>query len=455
MQKILTKEQTIAILFLEGFVSVSLQMLMMRQLVPFVGSSVVVSSLVVSVFLAALSIGYAFGGRTKKAHIKKLRKNLLIASALISVGLSYTFMGNWFVVSNYLLNSPILEIFIYLLLFLSPIVFLLGQTVPLLTNFYKANNVSETAGDSFAISTAGSVLGSILTSLVFLYYFGMSKTIMISIIILGIVLVMLIENKEYFKNGIIYFSIFTLAYMLNVDYERNNLLLTNAYNNYKVMDIHEGKMFVLNESAASAVFNDESNWAYLNEIKSMMFNENELAMKDKDVLILGAGGFTLSHGSNIPKNNFVYVDIDPDMQKVAERDFLKAPINGVFVAEDARVYVKKTEERFDAVLVDLFSNKTSVPWHLLSTEFFADVKAVTKPDGFVFFNVVSGSVFGDSYSRSIHNTIYNNFSYCHSKPMVVSDKKTNIVYICKNTVEDERMIYVDDIARSALEEIIQ
>lgn len=455
MKSVLSKEKTIAILFLEGFVSVSLQMLMMRQLVPFVGSSVVVSSLVVSVFLAALSLGYAFGGRTKTNHIKRLRNNLLISSGIISIALSYTFMGNWFVVSNHLINSPILEIFIYLVLFLAPIVYLLGQTVPLLTNFYKANNVSETAGDTFAISTVGSVLGSIITSLVFFYFFGMAKTVLISVIMLGIVLFMLIENKEYFKNGLIYSAILCVCYGLNVSYENNNLVLTNEYNNYNVVEVEKGKVFVLNESAASAVFDDESNWEYINVLKSMLFNEAELGFKNKDILILGAGGFTLSHGKDIPQNNFVYVDIDPAMKEVAEEHFLGEPINGNFVPEDARVYVQKTKETYDAVLVDLFSNKTAIPWHLLTIEFFSDVKSVLKEDGYVFFNIISSGGFKDKYSRNIYNTIHKTFDYCHSRPLRMNEDKQNIIYVCKNIKEEEKTLYVDDVARSALEEIQQ
>ncbi len=79
MNKILSKRRTTFVLFLEGFVSVSLQMLMMRQLVPFIGSSVVVSSLVVGFFLASLALGYAVGGRVKENHIEKLIKNLTIS----------------------------------------------------------------------------------------------------------------------------------------------------------------------------------------------------------------------------------------------------------------------------------------------------------------------------------------------------------------------------------------
>lgn len=171
MREMLSKRRTTFILFLEGFVSVSLQMLMMRQLVPFIGSSVVVSSLVVGFFLASLSIGYAYGGRIKENHVQHLVKNLTISALLLAIGMSYPILDLSFEFLQEYIGNPLIEASIVLLFLLSPVVFLLGQTVPLLTNFYKSNSVSEVAGDSFAINTIGSVLGSIVTALLFFYFF--------------------------------------------------------------------------------------------------------------------------------------------------------------------------------------------------------------------------------------------------------------------------------------------
>ena len=56
---------------------------------------------------------------------------------------------------------------------------------------------------------------------------------------------------------------------------------------------------------------------------------DELRLKNKQILVLGAGGFTLSAGDRA--NQYTYVDIDPTIRAIAERDFLKAPINGDFV----------------------------------------------------------------------------------------------------------------------------
>ena len=42
----------------------------------------------------------------------------------------------------------------------------------------------------------------------------------------------------------------------------------------------------------------------------------ELRYRDRDILVLGAGGFTLSH--NEPSNRYTYVDIDPAIREIAE-----------------------------------------------------------------------------------------------------------------------------------------
>ncbi len=457
MKTALSKRRTTFILFLEGFVSVSLQMLMMRQLVPFVGSSVVVSSLVVGFFLASLSLGYAMGGRIKKNHIKHLVRNLIISALILAVGISYPLMEISFGFLNQYIGNPLIEASIVLLFLLSPIVFLLGQTVPLLTNFYKSNSVSEIAGDSFAINTVGSVLGSIITGLVFFYLFGMATTIFIDVLFLGVVIFLLLDKNDYARYAAYYSIVLVAAYSLNVQYEKQTFKLTNAYNNYEIVEEEVGgdpaKIFKMNRSYSSAVIDKTRGWQYIEYIKSIMFSESNLGLKNKEILVLGAGGFTLSHKMKNPENTFTYLDIDPDIKEVAEKHLLDEKINGNFVAEDARIFVKKSNKKYDAVLVDLYSNKSTIPWHVLTTEFIADVKKVTAENGVVVFNIIAGGIFEDDYGKSIYNTINYNFPYCHSVPFFYTEGRSNIIYTCKNIKEEEKIIYIDDVSRSPLEEI--
>jgi spermidine synthase len=457
VRDVLSKRRTTFILFLEGFVSVSLQMLMMRQLVPFVGSSVVVSSLVVGFFLGSLSLGYTMGGRVKENHVKHLVRNLMISAFILSICISYPVMEIAFVFLNETINNPLIEASVVLLFLLSPVVFLLGQTVPILTNFYKSNTVSEVAGDSFAINTVGSVLGSFVTGLVLFYYFGMAATIFIDVMLLGLVVFLLLDKKDYLVHGFIYLMILGIAFTLNIKYEKENFKLTNAYNNYEIVEENFGnqqtRIFKMNRSYSSAIINGNKGWQYTEYIKKILFTDYNLGYVNKDILILGAGGFTLSHKLELPKNNYTYVDIDPDIQEVAEKYLLESKINGDFVAVDARIFVTKSTKKYDAIIVDLYSNKSTIPWHVLTKEFVKNVKKTTKEDGIVIFNIISGGIFADEYGKNIYNTINSTFPYCHSVPFFYTEGKSNIIYTCKNVFEKEKTVYVDDLSRSPLEEM--
>lgn len=453
MDNILSKNKTILILFLEGFVSVSFQMLLMRQLTPFIGSSMIVASLIIGFYLASLSLGYAVGGRVKKDHLRALSKNNIISALIIGIGISYPIMNLFFMFTSQYIDNSLIVASLYLLIFLVPVVFLLGQTIPLLTNFYKKNQkVSEITGDLLAFNTVGSVFGSVVTALVLFNYFGMAKTIMIDILLMGIILFVIVAKEKRLKYLFTFLFIVCAGFQVNILYEKENFKLTNAYNNYSVKNNEDGsRYFIMNKSYSSAIFENGTNWKYIELIKNILFDENQKNLKNKEILILGAGGFTLSSDETIPENNYTYVDIDPDIKKIAEKYFLKKKIKGKFVAEDARIFVKKSKKKYDAVLVDLYSNGSTIPWHLLTKEFMKEVKATTIEDGVVIFNIISSGLFDDNYSKNIHNTINSTFSYCHGFPFNYNNDNTNIVYTCRNVKDQEKTVYVDDLSKSPLE----
>lgn len=50
------------ILILEGFVTISVEILTIRQLIPFYGNSVIITSIIIGIFLLFLAFGYWRGG---------------------------------------------------------------------------------------------------------------------------------------------------------------------------------------------------------------------------------------------------------------------------------------------------------------------------------------------------------------------------------------------------------
>ena len=170
----ISKQRVALILLLEGLASSGVQMVTIRQTVAFVGSSVLCTSLIISCFLAALALGYYQGGKTPpEKFTRALLVNLIVAIGLFGIGLSYPFVSWYFLTVADItagipgLRNPLIHLLSFCVVIMGPLVFLLGQTVPLLLNTADQNTrKSEAAGSATALSTIGNVVGCLLTSLV-------------------------------------------------------------------------------------------------------------------------------------------------------------------------------------------------------------------------------------------------------------------------------------------------
>ena len=440
----LSENQALIILLCEGFASVAVQILLMRQLTPFVGSNALVNSMIIAVFLGALAMSYAVGGNVKKAQSSRLQKNLLASGCLLGIGVSYPFLSLFFEICTKYIDNPLISLSVYLLLIVGPMIYILGQTVPLLTNFVIRDRAAKVTGDSFNLSTWGNALGSLVTGLVVLYYFGIGWAVFINaIILIGISLYLASRLKIDFRTFAISLAAVTSILGLNVVNEKYHFITTTPYSNYQVVERQNARLLEINNSAASYIEDDGSVAEYIERIRNIMFDQMKL--RNRDILVLGAGGFTLSH-QGTSENRITYVDIDPDIRDIAEQHFLRSPIKGDFVSEDARVYVRKQKKHsYDVVVVDLYTNLATIPWHLATVEFYNEVRDIVAPSGYVLFNIIAYPWMDDPYSKRIDNTISAVFGSCRVSVGTYENSPTNIVYACSTngSFERDKFIYSD------------
>ncbi len=168
----------ITLLFVEGFVGLSYQMLYIRQMVPVIGSNIIIVSWIVGMFLLFLAIGYRQGGRFSGNVKNKLAKNFIIAGILSGIGLSNFFVSIFFNVFS--VFGHYYSLIMYSSLIVAPTAYLLGQTLPLITNHMPENIVSKVSGDVLFFSTIGSFLGAVLGTNILVHYLGVAETIFIS-----------------------------------------------------------------------------------------------------------------------------------------------------------------------------------------------------------------------------------------------------------------------------------
>lgn len=442
------------VLLVEGFITISVEILSLRQLLPFVGNSVVVTSLIIGCFLLFLAIGYYIGGLRSHQHVEALVTNFMVTAVLVGVGLSYSFCSVFFYLSYvYLSHNILLILTVYLLLVIAPITCLLGQTLPITTNFFNQHNLASTiSSQALFLSTIGSFLGSVITSLVLLSFWGVAATVVINVLLLaGLCLFLTIKKPQRLiaKAAFVLFAVYPL-FTLNVLKEKAFFNLTNQYGNYRIVSFRQDdraeKQFIANHAVMSTIDDKKQGAEYIEYIKDLLFNK--LKIKDKDILVVGAGGFSLSH-EKTAQNRFTYLDIDKQLKPLAEQLFLKAPIRGQFINEDARTYMHQKQPQFDVIISDTYKSY-DIPSSLLTVEYFSQLKKRLRVGGYAIFNLIIDPFYNDLYSQRIDNTVSAVFKHCLKQP-INYQQVANVIYVCKSD-NDNTDIYSDDLNAATLDQ---
>ncbi len=412
-----------AIVFIEGFCSLGAEIVALRRLLPHVGSSIVVTAPTIGFFLLALALGYASGARVARRYRAAVGRNFLIAALLAGIGLSGLAVDALF--------SALPTLLAYILFVggvLCPIAWLLGQTVPILTNLMRHRRTGEASGTALFWSTLGSFLGSISLSLAVMQWLGVASAVIICALCLLAGWLLLANRRP---------ATLALGAGLTAVLVAPNLhhaaTADTAYAEYRVEAVSRAgltaaRAFWVNKSLASLIDAAEPPHytRYIEHLRRVLLDE--LDFHDRDILVLGAGGFTLSHRE--PRNRYTYVDIDPAIRELAERHFLHEAARGEFIVDDARRFVATTERRFDAVVVDVYSSHTAIPGHLVTREFWAAARRALKPDGVLLANLILDGKLETPYARNMLATLDSVFGRCAVEVLHKGKPLANVEVLC-------------------------
>ncbi len=132
------------------------------------------------------------------------------------------------------------------------------------------------------------------------------------------------------------------------------------------------------------------------------------------ILIVGLGGGTLpmAYTKLFPKARIDSIEVDPAVVKVAEEFFQYRTTERVRThIQDARVWVKRAAlvepGIYDLVVLDAF-NGEYIPEHLMTQEFFSDLKTLMTPDATLAANTFTISDLYDSESVT-YESVFGSF----------------------------------------------
>ena len=458
------------IIVIEGYIVLSSELLAIRQTVPFVGSGTDTVSIIIAAVLMPLAIGYYAGGhykpgiskdtgkRKRQSPRKKLVWNLCIASVFLLLGLSTYTVNIFFPLLRELgITNRLGMITIYAVSFIVTPVYLLGQTVPLISNYFSRQKLSQITGKMLFFSTVGSFFGSIISTLILMSFFGVHYTVTFNFILIAIVVIIACNRKRDSNKIAFIATIAIISILINSDKAMNvvHIISDNQYNTIEVIKTKDGTThFVQNNSDSSAIGPDHYKHAYIQMLEKELIAPLKQSATPKNILVIGTGGFTF--GLEDLKDNYTYVDIDPSLEKVATEHFLKQKLtaNKKFFPEAAQSFVNFSKDRFDLILLDVFNGDTTLPEDLVTVEFLNSLKNKLNPRGIIAINFILSPTFRDPMSRHLDNTLRTVFPYVSRQ--VAKDfnawqqnpnVRTNVLYMYNDNPDYEtrdNVIYTRD-----------
>ncbi len=394
-------------IFLSGAGVMSLEIVAFRVLSPFCGNSIYVWGSLISVILAALSVGYYLGGRLADRWPDLRLLSLLVAGAgFLSAGIAQLRRPVQTFVESHTFDIRIDSLFASLTLFLAPSI-LLGMVLPFSVRVLsrEASRLGRTVGALYALSTLGSIFGTLFTAFFLINHMRVpSILLLIGAGLVGCAVLFAISGRAH---SVAFLALILLAAPAlgaeeKVIFERDTM-----YHHIKVIDSGGRRFLKFDRQDQSGIY---LRLPYRSCLKYADFVHLAMVFQPetKKFLTIGLGGGSVPREffQDYPRLLIESVELDPVVIKVARRYFF-LPRNRRFIIHEAdgRRFLVRSDETYDIIFTDAYFAE-AMPFHLLTKEFFELVRKRLSPEGVLVSNII-GSVKG-RYSqlyRSVLKTI--------------------------------------------------
>ncbi len=392
------------LVFVSGMASLGVEFGAARLLAPYFGTSLYVWGVLIGLVLIYLSAGYVIGGRIADRRPDDALLYQITAWAGLWIGIiplvSYPILlasqQGFKELSVGLVAGTLLAV---VLMFAVPVI-LLGCVSPFAIRLLlkDVETGGNTAGRVYALSTAGSILGTFLPVFWFIPTYGTRPTLEGFGLVLVVVSVLgLWPRRRLYASFAVAVLLAWILLPTGIKPPAVGTLLTekdSAYNYIQVVQSGTTTELILNEGQAiHSIYNSQDNlthgyWDYLLIADAFQPARSD-APAPRSLAILGlAGGTTarqyrLAYGDSV---DITGVEIDPAILDIGHRYFHLGDARAHEVVADARYWLDTQAGQYDVMVLDAY-RQPYIPFHLTTKEFFAQVRDHLNPGGVAAVNV--------------------------------------------------------------------
>jgi spermidine synthase len=421
-----------AVVFVCGAVLMGLEIVGSRMLAPYFGNSIFVWGSLISVVLAALSLGYWLGGLlADRAPRPTVLAGLIAFPGVVIALMPFVYPGLNRAIAGGDIGARTGPLVSCLILFLVPSVFL-GMISPFAVRLQAraVASVGSTAGGLYAVSTAGSIAGTLLTAFYLIAVAGVANIVHgLGVTLLLVAAALYLSGRQTGRATAAAGAALALVGLAawaghGRAAEPGLLLETDSFYNHIRLAESDGLRYMDFENLRQSAMLVSDPWEL--RLRYTRFLAVPLALRPdpKRVLVLGLGGgsFPKRLHRDFPDLTVDVVDIDPAVVAIATRYFgVPQDARMRLHVKDGRRFVQQSTERYDIIYLDAYNSDT-IPFHLATREFYREVAARLAPGGLVVSNVI-GSLRGpeSGFFRALYRTLSEVFPTLYTVPVYRMD----------------------------------
>jgi spermidine synthase len=389
--------------FLCGAVVMVIELTGSRVMAPYLGTSLVVWTSLIGIILASLSVGYWWGGRLadRRPEARLLGRIILLAAlATGAIALTKSFVLGFLQSQGAGLHAA--AVWATFILFAPPALFL-GMVAPFAVRLKltDAGHSGRTAGRLYAISTVGSIVGTFLAGFVLIAWIGSTNILLLMAAVLALASFLAARSGAAVKGAACILFLMMLFWAVGHDARLAAEGFVDTDTPYNRVIVFKGaeaetgrlmRVMVTGPGAKqSAMYMDSPAALALAYTRHFRLVEH-FVPEMRRMLVLGGGGFYFPKFvlAAYPAVALDVVELDPGIVSLAREYFeLKDHPRQHIIDEDARTFLNRNRETYDAVLCDTFNSHYAIPFHLATREAAQRMKAALAPNGVVLVNLIS------------------------------------------------------------------
>ena len=413
--------------FVSGVASMGLEILAGRVVAPQFGNSIYTWGSIIGVFLAALSLGYHYGGKraAERANHRRLARLLLVTAVYVAV---LIFAGDLLLRSTtvFPLPSRFASLPAVILLF-GPPTYLLGFISPYAADLSSTEDVGKASGHIYAVGTVGSILGAFGTTYLLIPWLGIDQIAFVFGVLLVVTAAVVLGRSPQRRSvfavaavGVVLVAALGSGAVGVSAHGRVVYHTQTPYQELEVADLGGTRTLYLGGQRHSAMDKDRPTRHVFEYTR--YFHLPYLFAEDPGdidrVLFVGGGGFTGPRRFAAEYNATIdVVEIDPEVIRVAKEYFhLEESPNLTVYNAGGRQFLRETNRSYDLIVLDAYK-KDKVPFQLTTVEFMRLADRRLTDDGMLYANIISApSGPAGQFYRAEHRTMETVFPRVYTFP---------------------------------------